>query len=57
MLYLSIQKISKYSKIVKHLILIDYYSISQIKEIKKIVINMLLYQILVSTIHGKILKN
>ena len=40
-------------KIVKHLILIDYYSILQMKKTEKVVINLLLYQILACSIYGK----
>ena len=41
-------------KTVKYLILIDYYSILQIKKTENVVINLLLYQILACSIYGKI---
>ena len=39
---------------VKHLILTDYYSILQIKQTSEENINILPYQILAFTIHGKV---
>ena len=45
------------SKDSNHLILTDYYSILQIKQTSEEKINILLYQILVFTMHGKILKS
>ena len=44
-------------KVVKHLILIDNFSSLQIKYSQEEKINILLYQILVFTVHGKILKS